>query len=186
MKRILTTGDIAKHCGVNLRTVIRWIERGHLKAYKLPGRGDNRVQLEDFLEFLEQNQMPVPDAFANPRRNVLLVEQDPALKSVIESALSEEPVELRSANNGFQAGVLLSTFKPSLVIVDLDAAQEDGTEILSYLRSNHQFEQARAIVLVSKADDRQQFFLDAGADAVLGKPLKVAAFMEAFHGLCRH
>jgi len=30
-KNTLTTGEIAKHCGVNFRTVIRWIKRGHLK-----------------------------------------------------------------------------------------------------------------------------------------------------------
>jgi hypothetical protein len=28
----LTTGDIAQHCGVNFRTVIRRIDKGHLKA----------------------------------------------------------------------------------------------------------------------------------------------------------
>ncbi len=56
----LTTGEIALLCGVNIRTVIRWIQRGHLKAYQLPGRGDNRVMLQDFLEFLKANQMPIP------------------------------------------------------------------------------------------------------------------------------
>ena len=43
-KEILTTGDIAKYCNVNFRTVVRWVERGLLKSHKLPGRGDNRIQ----------------------------------------------------------------------------------------------------------------------------------------------
>ncbi len=60
-KRNLTTGDIAKLCGVNFRTVIRWIQRGHLKAFQLPGRGDNRVQVADFIEFLNENNMPIPE-----------------------------------------------------------------------------------------------------------------------------
>ncbi|TNF38926.1 MAG: response regulator, partial [Gammaproteobacteria bacterium] len=44
MSKTLTTGDIARYCQVNFRSVIRWIERGLLKAHKLPGRGDNRVK----------------------------------------------------------------------------------------------------------------------------------------------
>lgn len=60
-KHTLTTGDIAQYCDVNSRTVIRWIRRGHLRAYQLPGRGDNRIDVEDFLDFLWQHKMPVPE-----------------------------------------------------------------------------------------------------------------------------
>ena len=62
----LTTGEIARYCGVNFRTVIRWIKRGHLRAYQLPGRGDNRVELEDFLEFLREHRMPIPEELKDP------------------------------------------------------------------------------------------------------------------------
>lgn len=62
-RQVLTTGEIAKYCGVNSRTVIRWIERGHLRAYHLPGRGDSRVEVQDFLDFLRRHQMPVPEEF---------------------------------------------------------------------------------------------------------------------------
>ena len=59
-KSTLTTGDIAKYCGVNFRTVIRWIERGHLNAFKLPGGGDNRIAIPNFLSFLKEHGMPLP------------------------------------------------------------------------------------------------------------------------------
>ena len=60
-KQTLTTGEIAQYCGVNFRTVIRWIKRGYLDAYQLPGRGDNRVKIIDFIDFLDRFNMPVPD-----------------------------------------------------------------------------------------------------------------------------
>lgn len=60
MKEALTTGEVAKYCGVNFRTVIRWIEKGYMKAYKLPGRGDNRVPIDSLIDFLKQNNMPIP------------------------------------------------------------------------------------------------------------------------------
>jgi len=58
--KTLSTGEIAKLCDVNLRTVIRWIERGALKGFKLPGRGNNRVRVEDFLAFLVEHEIPIP------------------------------------------------------------------------------------------------------------------------------
>ena len=60
-KRVLTTGEVADYCGVNFRTVIRWIKRGQLDAYQLPGRGDNRIEVDDFIDFLITHKMPVPD-----------------------------------------------------------------------------------------------------------------------------
>jgi excisionase family DNA binding protein len=62
-KRTLTTGEIAQYCGVNFRTVIRWIKRGYLDAFQLPGRGDNRIEVEDFLVFLKKNNIPIPKEF---------------------------------------------------------------------------------------------------------------------------
>lgn len=63
MNQSLTTGEVASFCDVNFRTVIRWIKRGHLKAYQLPGRGDNRIVIKDFLQFLVEHSMPIPDQF---------------------------------------------------------------------------------------------------------------------------
>jgi two-component system, cell cycle sensor histidine kinase and response regulator CckA len=63
-KKVFTTGETAKWCGVNFRTVLRWIERGQLNAYRLPGkRGDFRITSDSLLTFLHENQMPIPDEF---------------------------------------------------------------------------------------------------------------------------
>ncbi|MAY15382.1 MAG: response regulator, partial [Oceanospirillaceae bacterium] len=76
-KQALTTGEVAKYCGVNFRTVIRWIERGHLDAYKLPGRGDNRIPVSSFITFLQDNNMPVPgDLSLGVRTLVLLADAE--------------------------------------------------------------------------------------------------------------
>ena len=58
-KKALTTGEVASYCGVNFRTVIRWIEKGYIESFKLPGRGDNRIRVDHFVNFLHHNKMPV-------------------------------------------------------------------------------------------------------------------------------
>jgi excisionase family DNA binding protein len=52
-----TTGKIAKLCGVTKVTVLRWIKRGELKAYQLPG-GQNRITEADFKEFAKRYGIP--------------------------------------------------------------------------------------------------------------------------------
>ena len=57
----LSSGEIASLCGVSPRTAIRWIEKGLIDSYRLPGGGDNRVRFDDFIKFLNQNNMPIPE-----------------------------------------------------------------------------------------------------------------------------
>ena len=54
----LTTGAVARHCGVSKVTVLRWIEKGNLKAFKLPG-GQNRIQRDDFYAFADKHSIPL-------------------------------------------------------------------------------------------------------------------------------
>ena len=54
----LTTGAVAKHCGVSKVTVLRWIEKGNLKAFRLPG-GQNRIHRDDFYAFAIKHSIPI-------------------------------------------------------------------------------------------------------------------------------
>ena len=53
-----TTGGIARHCGVSKVTVLRWIEKGDLAAFRLPG-GQNRIHRDEFLAFADRHSIPV-------------------------------------------------------------------------------------------------------------------------------
>lgn len=54
----ITTGFVAEHCGVSNVTVLRWIEKGHLLAFRLPD-SHYRIYREDFAEFLTNHGIPV-------------------------------------------------------------------------------------------------------------------------------
>lgn len=55
----VTTGFVAEHCGVSKVTVLRWIEKGHLSAFRLPG-GHYRIYGRDFIKFLADYNIPIP------------------------------------------------------------------------------------------------------------------------------
>ena len=54
----LTTGIVAKHCGVSKVTVLRWIEKGDLTAFRLPG-GQNRIHRDSFYAFATKHSIPI-------------------------------------------------------------------------------------------------------------------------------
>ena len=175
--RTLTTGEIAKYCDVNLRTVIRWIREGHLKAFQLPGRGDNRVELEDFLGFLSRHRMPVPPDI-QPRSGkprVLIVDDEPSMIRSIERVLRRLDVETEVAEDGFRTGLLLESFEPDLMTLDLKMPGLGGIDVLNLVKSRDDLRKVR-ILVVSGADTEEA--LKAGADDVLLKPFEEEALLE--------
>lgn len=168
--KVLTTGEAAKYCGVNFRTVIRWIEKGRIKAYKLPGRGDHRIQVEDFVAFLLSNDMPVPSEFEQPKRSVLVIEDQPEMANAIRRVLVRQGFEVHIAHDGFSAGTLLSVIKPGLVTLDLKMPGVDGYEVLRFIRNHEEHAQTKVLVISAETSSGLDRALALGASAVLPKP----------------
>lgn len=179
-KRNLTTGDIAKLCGVNFRTVIRWIQRGHLKAFQLPGRGDNRVQVADFIEFLNENNMPIPEELQPSAKKVLIVEGDKQSAASMEKALRGAGFETRLATDGFSAGSLASSFGPNVMTVDVGMKGIDGATAIKLMRQDARLGLAKIIAVTSASTSKKkkEQLLAAGADEVLIRPLRGADLVE--------
>jgi len=53
----LTTGGIARYCEVSRVTVIRWIQKQHLSAFRLPS-GQYRIHRDDFDKFIAKYSIP--------------------------------------------------------------------------------------------------------------------------------
>jgi CheY-like chemotaxis protein len=180
-KRNLTTGDIAQLCGVNFRTVIRWIQRGHLKAFQLPGRGDNRVQVADFIQFLRDNDMPIPEELMPSARRVLIVEGDEALASLLDRAFGRAGYETKIAADGFQAGALAGSFGPGVMVVDIGTKGVDGPEAIRMIRDDARLGLAKVIALTPSSTSKKKRgeLADAGADAVMDRDVKPAKLIDA-------
>lgn len=54
----LTTGAVARYCGVSSVTILRWIQKGHLPAFRLP-EGHHRIRRDDLNEFLTKHDIPL-------------------------------------------------------------------------------------------------------------------------------
>lgn len=169
--KTLSTGDIAQFCDVNVRTVIRWIEKGELKGFKLPGRGNNRVRKDDFIRFLKHNHMPIPRQFNEteiPR--ILIVDDDRAVAKALVRTFKYQGYETTVAQDGFQAGVELVNMKPQLMTLDLSMPKVDGFQVLQFIREQEEFDGLKIIVISALNDLFLKDALSRGADAALSKP----------------
>jgi CheY-like chemotaxis protein len=177
-KRNLTTGDIAKMCGVNFRTVIRWIQRGHLKAFQLPGRGDNRVLIRDFIDFLNANDMPIPEELQPQAHKVLIVEDDERMAQAISRALKRKGFETKIAHDGFEAGTMAVSYNPAVMTLDLRMPGIGGIEVLEKIRSDPEMVGLKVLVVSAMPQQELDEARAAGADDVLEKPFKNKDLVE--------
>lgn len=139
--------QVAAFCGVSFRTVLRWIERGELRSYQLPGRGDHRIPAEDLLQFLTKNQFPLPVELAALGSRVLIVEPSAATAESMKFCLEQSGYECAVARTAFQAGYLLGTFRPCVVVVNRDPPQAPVDDLLDALSDSSTCGHVRPLVV---------------------------------------
>ena len=181
--KTLKPGEIAAYCDVHHRTVSRWIANGQLKGHKLPGRGNYRVLLDDFIRFLQQQNMPMPPDLIEPgpaiespepeaalAERVLVIDDEPAYRNAIRRVLFGAGYQLEFAADGFQAGVKISNWKPDVITLDLSMPGLDGFEVLSFIRQQPELAAVRILVISGLGAEELARARALGADATLAKP----------------
>ncbi|NWG04764.1 MAG: response regulator [Syntrophaceae bacterium] len=174
MMEILTVSQASKYCNVSSKTIINWIEAGHLKAYKTVG-GHRRIKKEDLDQFLKDKGMPVPEEVkGEERKKILVVDDDKIIVETIVQALEEDEYgyEMISASDGFEAGLQVNHFKPDLLILDIMMPDINGYEVCQKIKSNPDTKNTKIIVLSAYLDDGAfKQMKEYGADACFSKPL---------------
>ena len=59
MKKVFTTGQVAKICKVAPRTVSKWFDSGRLRGYRIPGSQDRRIPRVQLVLFMKDNGIPL-------------------------------------------------------------------------------------------------------------------------------
>ena len=103
---------------------------------------------------------------------LLIVEDQPEIRMLIQMALEFENFEIHEAADGDAALALLPTLRPDLVLLDvLMPGSRNGLDVCRAIKADAALAGTRVVMLSarSQASDRQAG-LAAGADAYLVKP----------------
>jgi signal transduction histidine kinase/CheY-like chemotaxis protein len=86
----------------------------------------------------------------NSSRQVLIVEDEPGTREMLERTLKKEGWTISSAENGRVALEKIAQAKPSLILLDLMMPEMDGFEFLNQLRHHKDWQDIPVIVLTAK------------------------------------
>ena len=134
MKTVFTTGEAAKICKVSQQTIIRCFDSGQLKGFRVPGSRFRRIPRDQLYNFMRENGIPT-DALESGKRKALIVDDDVDLVELLVDAFERDGrFDLRTANNGFDAGMLVKEFHPDIVVLDIMLPDINGKEVCQRVR----------------------------------------------------
>lgn len=180
--------ELARRLGVSAPTIQRWVDQGHLKAWKTLG-GHRRIDAESAERFIAGQGLPADlPAEAPPPLTVMIVDDNEddrdVLCALVEEALPGATILL--ADNGFQALTSIGQAMPQLLITDIVMPHMNGIEMLRHVCGGSAV-RPQAVFAVSSHTPQQVAALGGLPEGVtlVGKPVQPAPFIEALRAAAR-
>ncbi len=178
---LLTSHEVGALLQVNPSSVNKWVNAGLIPAFRTPG-GHRRIRTADLLTFLDAHKMPVPQQLRRVERQRLLLVDDDA-KQLVTLARVFTPhaavLDVRTADNGIDALLLLGSFKPHVVLLDVYMPELDGIEVCRRLKANPLTSGIAVLITSAQLDDDvEKRALEAGAKRCLHKPVDIAQVLS--------
>ena len=145
--RSYSTVEIARSLGVSIQTVQRWVDAGHLKAWKTLG-GHRRIDAESAERLLRHelvishnasvgrgNAAPPEVPIGGSNASVLIVDDNEDDRDILmHLVLSALPAaRVQALSNGFEALLSIGRQSPDILITDLMMPNMNGFEMLRHL-----------------------------------------------------
>ena len=178
-KTVFTTGEAAKICKVSQQTIIRCFDNGSLKGFRVPGSKFRRIPRDQLFAFMRDNGIPT-DALESGKRKVLIVDDDEELVELLTDVFEKDGrFDIRTANNGFDAGMLVREFRPDLVVLDVMLPDINGKEVCQRIRSDDTLEAVKIICISGMVEqDKVAELKLAGANDFMHKPFNVDRLLD--------
>jgi excisionase family DNA binding protein len=179
MKTVFTTGEAAKICNVSQQTIIRCFDSGQLKGFRVPGSRFRRIPRDVLYKFMKDNGIPT-DALESGKRKALLVDDDEELVEMLRDLLEADGrFEVRIANNGFDAGMMVKEYHPDIIVLDVMLPDINGKEVCQRVRSDSAMDDVKIVCISGMVEqDKIADLKAAGANDFLQKPFDIETLVE--------
>lgn len=177
MKDVYTTGDVARLCCVSPRTVSKWFDTGQLRGYRIPGSKDRRIPRDQLMRFMRTHGIPLKGLEVGITR-VLLVDDEYEMADLLRASLERDiGYSVQVATNAFEAGMIADSFKPHVILFELNLADGQAAGVLKALKSNSDLAATRVIAMGEGAHDAQQL-IGFGYESFVGKPFDLRTIVR--------
>jgi excisionase family DNA binding protein len=187
MRKVFTTGQVAKICKVAPRTVSKWFDSGRLVGYRIPGSQDRRIPREQLIRFLKAHQMPLGELEEEELNKVLIIGTDRILIERLRDLMpTADDFKVEVAQSGFEAGIQAESFHPDAIVLDLAMGRSEGLQIVANLRRNVSYEGCVIVGLAAEDEANPDALTQHGFNEVFKKPFDPALLAERVRTLIRH
>lgn len=155
----ISTREAAKLLGVGLTTVQQWVESGALPAWKTAG-GHRRIPLAaiEAIRLRQQAAIGIGSATASATQDfkILVVEDEPVQRELYRQQLAawKLPIQVFTAENGFEGLILVGRHAPDLIITDLAMPGMNGFEMIRNLTAQSSVFSGSIIVVTALHAER--------------------------------
>ena len=184
-KNVLSTYQAAAYCNSSDTSIKRYINSGKLKAYKTPG-GHYKILKDDLFSYMKDNNIPIPEKMEVVRRKILIVDDDEQVREGMVKYLRMNGYnfDIATAEDGYEAGIMVMQFVPDLIILDLMMPHMDGFSVCKKISSNPLTKSIKILVVAGYANDENiKRAYECGADKVLAKPMEKEELLDGINSL---
>lgn len=181
MGNILKTNDAAEYLGVSRSSLTNWVKQGLLGSGLTPG-GHYRFTVDELDKFAEKRGILIPKILKDSGIiRILVIDDDAAFREFIKDALEVfSGFELREASDGMQGILLIGSWRPDLIILDLRMPNMNGIEFCKILRQNEDTEDVKVIITSAHLSPAAKAeILNLSVDVVLEKPVRLGSIVAA-------
>ena len=113
---------------------------------------------------------------------VLVVDDDPSIRGLLEYALSIEGLDVTTASDGARGIAQAKAARPDVILLDVMMPKLDGFAVARRLRADADLKAIPIILLTARAaDDDVLEGWRAGVDSYLTKPFDLALLFTELH-----
>ena len=175
----MKTSEAAKYLGVSRSSITNWTRNGELASASTPG--GHYLYTKDQLDAFANERGMILSTHKQPGElyKVLIIDDDPSFREFVKEALEVfKNYELKEAEDGMQGALLVGTWQPDLVIVDLRMPNMNGVEFCEFLKKSP-ITQDVIIIIASAylASEIREQVTKLGVDMIMDKPVRLANFV---------
>jgi excisionase family DNA binding protein len=170
-KEFLTPTEVAALLMVSPVTVRQWAQKGLLEARTTAG-GHRRFPVAAVRKLAAEMGLKLPDSVdASPR--LLIVDDDRQFNGFLVTLFSQRypGLEVTAAFDGFDAGLKVQRFKPTVVLLDVMMPGIDGVEVCRAIKADPETQDTRVVAMTGHhTPELERRIRAAGAEQLLKKP----------------
>lgn len=123
---------------------------------------------------------------SSSKQKILIVDDEPDIRELIEYNLKKEGYQVYSATNGQEGITEAKKVKPDLIILDVMMPKMDGIEACRLMRTMPEFKNTFMVFLTARSEEYSEIAgFNVGADDYIAKPIKPRALVSRINAILR-